>query len=81
MLTMTGTFHIIRDGILYELTAEPEGGYTITIPALPSCISTGETIEEAMEMIADAMGGYLTVARERGYAVPKQFAQLAPAEV
>ena len=70
---MSGTFHIIRDGIVFELTAEPEGSYTITVPALPGCISTGETIDEALEMIADAMEGWLAVAREQGYPIPQQF--------
>jgi len=31
-------FHLIRAGVLYELQKEPEGGYTINVPALPGCI-------------------------------------------
>jgi len=69
----SGVFHVIKDGIVYELRPEPEGGMTISVPALPGCISFGDTFEHAMEMIADAMEGYLAVAREEGFPVPSQF--------
>ena len=53
-------FQVIRGGIVFELQPEPEGGYTVTVPSLPGCISYGETFEKAMEMIKDAMeGGWL----------------------
>lgn len=41
------------------LTPEEEGGFTVTVPALPGCISYGETLEEAKVMIEDAIAGYL----------------------
>ena len=55
------TFEVIRSGIVFELQSEPEGGYTITVPALPGCISYGETFEKALEMAKDAMEGWLAV--------------------
>lgn len=67
------TFQVIRSGIVFELRSEPEGGYTITVPSLPGCISYGETFEKAMEMIKDAMEGWLAVAREEGMPIPDQF--------
>jgi antitoxin HicB len=67
------TFQVIRSGIVFELQSEPEGGYTITVPSLPGCISYGETFEKAMEMIKDAMDGWLAVAREEGIPIPDQF--------
>ena len=67
------TFQVIRSGIVFELRSEPEGGYTITVPSLPGCISYGETFEKAMEMIKDAMEGWLAVAREEGVPIPDQF--------
>ena len=36
-----------------------EGGYTVTVPALPGCISEGDTYEEAIENIKDAVQLYL----------------------
>lgn len=68
-----GTFHVIKDGVVYELREEPEGGFTISVPALPGCLSFGDTIEEAMSMIAEAMVLWLDVAREEGFAIPAQF--------
>jgi predicted RNase H-like HicB family nuclease len=69
----SGVFHIIKGGIIYELEPEDEGGYVISVPALPGCISTGDTIEHALEMIAEAMELWLEVAREKGFAIPTQF--------
>lgn len=67
------TFQVIRSGVVFELQSEPEGGYTISVPSLPGCISYGETFEKAMEMIKDAMQGWLTVAKEEGLPIPDQF--------
>lgn len=36
-----------------------EGGYTVTVPALPGCISEGDTIEEALANIKEAISLYL----------------------
>jgi predicted RNase H-like HicB family nuclease len=66
-------FQVIRSGIVFELQSEPEGGYTISVPSLPGCISYGKTFEEAIEMIKDAMSGWLAVAREEGVPIPEQF--------
>lgn len=41
---------------------QKEGGYTAWIPALPGCISEGETLSEAKQNLLDALEGYLTVA-------------------
>jgi predicted RNase H-like HicB family nuclease len=42
------------------LTADLEsGGYTATIPALPGCVSDGETIDDALRQIQDAIALYL----------------------
>ena len=71
---MEGTFHVIKAGVIYELRGEPEGGFTINVPVLPGCMSYGETFEEAMTMIADAMEGWLAVARDEGFPIPSQFA-------
>jgi antitoxin HicB len=76
---MDETFHVIKGGIVYELRAEPEGGFTISVPALPGCLTHGQTFEDAMRMIEDAMEGWLAVAREEGFAIPAQFEEMARA--
>ncbi len=76
---MSKTFHVIRDGVVLEFRREPEGGYTVTVPALPGCLSFGETFEEAMTMIDDAIAGWLAVAKDEGFDIPEQFVELARA--
>jgi predicted RNase H-like HicB family nuclease len=77
----TNVFQVIRGGIVFELQSEPEGGYTISVPSLPGCISFGSTFEEAIEMIKDAMEGWLAVAREEGVPIPEQFEAIQLARI
>jgi antitoxin HicB len=74
-------FQVIRNGIVFELQSEPEGGYTIFVPSLPGCISYGNTFEQAIEMIKDAMAGWLEVARKEGIPIPEQFESLQLAAI
>ena len=66
-------FQVIKGGVVLEFQAEPEGGYTVTVPSLPGCISYGQTFEIAMENIRDAIGGWLAVAKAEGVPIPDQF--------
>lgn len=43
---------------------ESEEGFCVWIPGLPGCVSQGETEEEALANIADAIRQYLDVAAE-----------------
>jgi len=44
-----------------KIILEPsdEGGYTVYVPSLPGCISEGDTIEEALANIREAIELYL----------------------
>jgi len=42
------------------LEEQEEGGYTVYVPALQGCVSQGNSIEEALENIKEAIGLYLT---------------------
>ncbi|MDZ8227789.1 type II toxin-antitoxin system HicB family antitoxin [Nostoc sp. ChiVER01] len=44
-----------------KVVLEPsdEGGYTVHVPSLPGCISEGESVEEALENIQEAIELYL----------------------
>ncbi len=44
-----------------DIVLEPqeEGGFTAYVPSLPGCISQGETKEEALENIKEAIALYL----------------------
>lgn len=41
------------------LEPSEEGGYTVIVPSLPGCISEGDTREEALENIKEAIKLYL----------------------
>lgn len=41
---------------------DEDGGYTVTCPALPGCVSEGKTREGALENIREAIAGYLEAA-------------------
>jgi predicted RNase H-like HicB family nuclease len=45
---------------------EPEGGYWAEVPALPGCYSQGDTVEELLSNIREAISGVLEVLREQG---------------
>jgi len=56
----------------YTVVFEPaeEGGYVVRVPALPGCVTQGETLEEAREMAADAIRLYLEDLEAEGEPVP-----------
>lgn len=41
------------------LESSEEGGYTVTVPSLPGCISEGATRDEALQNIREAIELYL----------------------
>jgi predicted RNase H-like HicB family nuclease len=45
---------------------EPEGGFTVTVPALPGCVTYGETLEEARTMAKEAIELYLISLEKHG---------------
>ena len=52
----------------YDVVLHPDtedGGFWIECPSLPGCSSQGETVEEALAMIKDAIKGHLEVEAER----------------
>ncbi len=66
------TFHVIWHGIVLEFQPEPEeGGYTVTVPVLPGCVTFGGTFEKALEMAKDAIEGWVAVAKEEDIPIPE----------
>lgn len=46
----------------YTIILHPDieqGGYTVTVPSLPGCITEGKTLEEAIEMAKEAIQLYI----------------------
>lgn len=44
-----------------------EGGYWAEVPALPGCITEGDTMEEVLANLKDAIEGWLEVANSRDF--------------
>jgi predicted RNase H-like HicB family nuclease len=53
---------------IYQFTAifekNEDGGYTVTVPSLPGCISEGDTFDEALKNIKEAITLYLEVMKK-----------------
>jgi predicted RNase H-like HicB family nuclease len=59
--------HGFDDSMKIKAVIHPaeEGGYWAEVPALPGCITEGDTIEEVMANLKDAIEGWLDVANSR----------------
>ena len=73
---------------IYQYTAifEPDqksGGFTVTIPSLPGCISEGDSFEEALENIQEAASLYIEVMKEQKVEISKgeKGIVIAPVEI
>ena len=68
-LNLSYPMEIVEDSI--------EGGYTISFPDLPGCLTCGETIEEAIANAKDAKKSWLMAAIEEGVEIyePDSFKQ------
>ena len=49
-----------------------EGGYTVRVPALPGCVTEGDTLEEALENAREAIVLYLEALEDMGRAAPEE---------
>ena len=52
------------------IRGDAEEGYLAEAPELPGCFTAGDSPEEALEMLRDAMYSWLLVRVEQGLAVP-----------
>ena len=59
----------------YTILLEPnpdEGIYTVSVPALPGCITQGATVDEAIERAKDAISLYLEDLIAGGEPIPEE---------
>jgi antitoxin HicB len=54
------------------LREEPEGGYTVTVPVLPGCVTYGKTLDEAIQMAREAIELYIEILAEKGEDIPSE---------
>ncbi len=60
-------------GLPYRMEIIPdtdEGGFTVSFPELPGCLSCGEKLEDAIANAADAKKAWLEAALEEGIHIP-----------
>jgi predicted RNase H-like HicB family nuclease len=61
---------------IYQFTAvfekNEDGGYTVTVPSLPGCISEGDTFDEALKNIKEAITLYLEVMKKDGEKIKEE---------
>ncbi|MBR5970203.1 MAG: type II toxin-antitoxin system HicB family antitoxin [Lachnospiraceae bacterium] len=59
--------------LLYPAVFEfcEEGGYTVTFPDLPGCVTEGDDLAEAMYMAQDAASGWILSELEEGRTAPQ----------
>lgn len=69
--------------IKYTVILEPagEGGYVVSCPALPGCISQGETLEGTLENIKEAILLVIEVLQEDGEQIPNETPEIVTEEI
>jgi predicted RNase H-like HicB family nuclease len=63
--------------IVQPLSPEDGGGFLATVPDLPGCVSDGETPEEALANVQDAIAAWIEAAQDLGDKVPEPSKELA----
>lgn len=77
-----GAIMAVMDTYTYTVHLDPaeEGGYVVTVPALPGCITQGETYEEALAMAEDCIRGFLEALVKAGQTIPREVEQRRPVD-
>jgi antitoxin HicB len=52
------------------LEPQPEGGFTVTSPLLPELLTEGDTLEDALENVRDALAAVIEAYQETGRSLP-----------
>ena len=53
------------------LTPQPEGGYTVTSPLLPELITEGDSLDEALANVKDALAAVIETYQDLGWSLPQ----------
>jgi antitoxin HicB len=62
------------------LTHQPEGGYTVTSPLLPELVTEGDTVDEALAHIQDAVCAVVELYEDLGKPLPASLSQSPEAD-
>ena len=70
--------------MLFTVVLEPDDdgkGFTVLVPALPGCITEGQTRDEALDNAREAIAGFIEALRTAGEPVPQEKAPIELATV
>ena len=59
----------------YTIILDPnteEGRYTVTVPALPGCVTQGATLEQCVERAKEAITAWIADAETAGDPIPEE---------
>ena len=59
-------------GYTVILEQEPDGGYVASVPALPGCITQGDTRDEVLKNVREAIAVYIDDCIDAGDPVPSE---------
>ena len=57
------------------LSPQPEGGYTVTCPLLPELLTEGDTTDEVLANVRDALAGVLELYKDLNRSLPASLQQ------
>lgn len=63
--------------LVSPLSAEDGGGFLATVPDLPGCMSDGETPQEALSNVQDAIESWIETAQDMAREIPQPSLQAA----
>jgi antitoxin HicB len=58
------------------LTPQPEGEFTVTSPVLPELVTEGDTVEEALRNVEDALKAVVELYEDFGRPLPTNLRQM-----
>jgi predicted RNase H-like HicB family nuclease len=61
---------VLQYTVLY--TPEPEGGFTVTVPLLPGCVTYGKDLKEAKKMAEEAIRLYVESLQKHNETIPSE---------
>ncbi len=65
--------------VLEPLSPQDGGGFVALVPDLPGCMSDGETPEQALSNVQDAITAWIEAAHDVGHVVPQPKKRLSVA--
>lgn len=61
---------LLKYTVIY--TSEPEGGFTVTVPSLPGCVTYGKDLKESEKMAREAIELYLESLNAHKERIPQE---------